>query len=84
MTSLFTRLRERKMAQWALAYLASAWIVVQLLDAVSEPLALSRTIQLAILILLGVGFFITLVVAWYHGERGRQRIRGSCDCCQSS
>lgn len=64
------------MVQWALAYAAGAWIVVQLLDAVSEPLSLSPTVRLAILILLGVGFLIALVVAWYHGEKGRQRVSG--------
>jgi TolB-like protein/tetratricopeptide (TPR) repeat protein len=75
-SSLFARLRERKIVQWALAYLAGAWIVVQLLDAVSEPLSLSPNLHRAILILLGIGFFIALVVAWYHGEKGRQRVSG--------
>jgi serine/threonine-protein kinase len=64
------------MVQWALAYAAGAWVVVQLLDAVSEPLSLSPPLQLAILILLVVGFLIALVVAWYHGEKGRQRVSG--------
>ena len=24
-----------------------------------------------------VGFFVTLVLAWYHGERGAQRVTGT-------
>ena len=23
-----------------------------------------------------IGFFITLILAWYHGEKGRQRVSG--------
>jgi hypothetical protein len=25
----------------------------------------------------GVGFFVVLVLAWYHGERGAQRVSGT-------
>jgi len=39
--SLVQRLKERKFVQWAVAYLAGAFVVVQLLDVVAEPLALS-------------------------------------------
>ncbi len=27
-------------------------------------------------VLLVVGFFVTLFLAWYHGEKGRQRVSG--------
>jgi serine/threonine-protein kinase len=27
-------------------------------------------------VIVGIGFFITLVLAWYHGEKGRQRVSG--------
>lgn len=70
------KLRERKLVQWALAYLAGAFVVFQLLDALAEPLALSATVQRVILALTAVGFFITLILAWYHGEKGRQRVSG--------
>ncbi len=74
--SLFQRLKERKFVQWAVAYLAGAFVVFQLLDALAEPLGLSNTIQRAVLALVGIGFFITLVLAFYHGEKGRQRVSG--------
>jgi serine/threonine-protein kinase len=74
--SLLQRLKERKLVQWALAYLAGAWVVVQLLDAVKDPLGLSPAIHQAILFLLAIGFLLTLVLAWYHGEKGRQRVSG--------
>jgi serine/threonine-protein kinase len=75
--SLLQRLKERKLVQWALAYLAGAFVVLQLLDALAEPLGLTPTIQRAVLAVVGVGFFITLVLAWYHGEKGRQRVSGA-------
>jgi len=74
--SLLQRLKERKLVQWTLAYLAGAFVVVQLLDAVADPLGLSSAVHLGILTVLIVGFFITLVLAWYHGEKGRQRVSG--------
>ena len=30
-----------------------------------------------VIIALIVGFFVTLVLAWYHGERGAQRVTGT-------
>jgi TolB-like protein len=74
--SLLTRLKERKLVQWALAYIAGAWVVLQVMDVVAEPLSLSAPFQLGILIVVGAGFFVTLVLAWYHGEKGSQRVGG--------
>ena len=76
MGSLLQRLKERKLVQWALAYLAGAFVVFQLLDALETPLGLTATLQRAILLVVGIGFFIALVLAWYHGEKGRQRVSG--------
>jgi TolB-like protein len=75
-SSLLQRLKERKLVQWALAYLAGAWVVVQLLDAVKDPVGLSPVVHRGILAILAVGFLLTLVLAWYHGEKGRQRVSG--------
>jgi len=76
MASILQRLKERKLVQWALAYLAGAFVVFQLLDALETPLGLTATLQQAILLIIGIGFFLTLVLAWYHGEKGRQRVSG--------
>jgi TolB-like protein len=74
--SFLQRLKERKLGQWTLAYLAGAFVVLQLLDALDEPLNLSATLQRSILVVVAFGLFVTLVLAWYHGERGRQRVSG--------
>ena len=74
--SLFRRFRDRKLVQWAVAYLAGAFVVFQLQDALAEPLGLTASVQRAVLILVGAGFLITLVLAWFHGEKGNQRVSG--------
>jgi TolB-like protein len=74
--SLLTRLKERKLVQWALAYLAGAWVVLQVMDVLAEPLGLSAPFQLGVVVVVTAGFFVTLVLAWYHGEKGRQRVSG--------
>ncbi|MFC1574864.1 hypothetical protein ACFL3Z_02170 [Gemmatimonadota bacterium] len=76
MGSFLQRLKERKLVQWALAYLAGAFVVFQLLDALETPLGLTASLQLRILFIIGIGFLVTLVLAWYHGEKGRQRVSG--------
>jgi TolB-like protein len=74
MTPLFQRLRERKLFQWALAYLAGGWIVFQGVEVLAEPWGLSPGFQRTVHLLVALGFAITLVLAWYHGEQGRQRV----------
>jgi len=76
MPSLRERLSERKLFQWAIAYLAGAWLVFQGVEVLAEPWQLSPTTQRTIHVLLGAGFLLALVFAWYHGERGRQRVTG--------
>ena len=76
MASLLQRLKERKLFQWSLAYLAGAWLVFQGIEVLAEPWNLSQSIIRAIHVLLGIGFALVLVLAWYHGERGRQRASG--------
>jgi TolB-like protein/Tfp pilus assembly protein PilF len=73
-TDFFRRLRERKMVQWALAYIAASFALIQILDIVSQRFGWpEQTIRLVI-IAAALGFFVTLVLAWYHGEHGAQRV----------
>jgi TolB-like protein/Flp pilus assembly protein TadD len=77
MSSLLERLRERKLFQWALAYLAGAWLVLQLVEVLGQIFQWSLALQQGITVLLAIGFLVTLVLAWYHGEKGRQRASGA-------
>jgi TolB-like protein len=67
-------LRRRKVAQWGVLYAAGAWGFLQGLEYVSEAFDWPGQLrQVAILALL-VGLPIVLVLAWYHGDRGQQRV----------
>ena len=46
------------------------------LDPARETWGIPESVIKAIHILLIFGFFITLILAWYHGEKGRQRVSG--------
>jgi hypothetical protein len=72
--ALLARVRRTKLGQWMLGYFAFAWLALQMTDALREiwswPLGLPRGITLA----LALGALPTAVVAWYHGEQGRQKV----------
>lgn len=69
-------LRHRKVVQWGIAYTAGAWGLLQLLQFLAETYDWpGRLLKLSTLGFL-TGLPIVLVLAWYHGDRGEQRIRG--------
>jgi TolB-like protein/cytochrome c-type biogenesis protein CcmH/NrfG len=74
--SLWQRLRERKLVQWALAYLAAAWVLIQVLGAVGDAFGWAQVIEQIAIVVLGIGLIGVLVLAWYHGEQGRQTVSG--------
>jgi serine/threonine-protein kinase len=74
MGDLLARLKERKVVQWSLAYLAGAWVVLQVMDVVADPLGWPDAVQVAVMILVAAGFFVTVALAWFHGEKGHQRV----------
>jgi len=73
--SWLAQLRDKKLVQWAVAYVAGAWLL-QVLDTVGPRWGLTDGAWRVLDIALIAGFFVALVVAWYHGEKGRQRISG--------
>ena len=77
MHDVLERLRQRKLVQWALAYVAAAFALIQVLDIVAQRFGWPQNSVRFIIIGLAVGFFVVLVLAWYHGERGAQRVTGT-------
>ena len=71
------RLRRRKLVQWGLAYLAGAWAVLEVLDLVGQQFGWLPSLLRGITLAFALGFVVTLVLAWYHGERGAQKVSGS-------
>jgi adenylate cyclase len=73
---VFERLRQRKIVQWSLAYLAAAFALIQMLDLIGQRFGWPDWIGRATIVAAAVGLVIAIVLAWYHGERGQQRVTG--------
>ena len=76
MAGIWRRLRRRTLVQWTFAYLAGAWALLQLLDLVGQQFGWPPLLLRGITLALGLGLPLTLTLAWYHGERGEQRVSG--------
>ena len=77
MANLLEGLKQRKLPQWTLGYLTGAWVLLQLMEVVTEPLGLSVEFQRNVLAVAAIGLALTVVLAWYHGEKGKQRVSGT-------
>jgi TolB-like protein/Flp pilus assembly protein TadD len=77
MNEFLQRLKQRKLVQWTLAYVAAAFALLQGIDIVAQQFGWPEGVRRGITLALVVGFFVTLVLAWYHGERGAQRVGGT-------
>jgi len=74
MLPFLQRLKQRKIVQWAIAYAATAWVSLEVFDLIAEQFFWPVWVRQAATILLLFGLLITIVLAWYHGERGRQKV----------
>jgi TolB-like protein/tetratricopeptide (TPR) repeat protein len=70
----WAKLRRRKVVQCGLVYVAAAWGFLQGLEYVSESFHWPEQLRQIAIIALLIGLPIVLVLAWYHGDRGQQRI----------
>lgn len=65
------------MVQWAIAYGAGALVLLEIADFLAEafgwPMLTLRLITVGVVF----AFLGVLVIAWYHGEQGHQRVRTS-------
>ncbi|MGH8115084.1 MAG: hypothetical protein ACREPS_08550, partial [Rhodanobacteraceae bacterium] len=77
MTEFLVRLKQHKLVQWALVYIAAAFSLIQVVDVVVQRFGWPDLAEKLIILALVVGFFVALVLAWYHGERGAQRVSGA-------
>ncbi len=77
MGEFLQHLWQRKLVQWAVAYGAFAFALIQVLDVAAQRFAWPDSLERFLILALAFGFFVVLVLAWYHGERGAQRVSGT-------
>lgn len=73
MEDFIEHLKQRKLVQWALAYAAAAFALIQVLDVVAQRFGWPESMERFAIVVMAVGFLVTLVLAWYHGDRGVQK-----------
>ena len=71
---IWRQLQRRKVIQWGLAYVAFAWGFLQGLEYVGEAFGWPGHIRQIAIFVVMAGLPVVILVAWYHGDRGRQRV----------
>jgi TolB-like protein len=74
--NIWTSLRRRKVVQWGLAYAAGAWALLEVLGFATDAFAWPAITKPLAMLGLAVGLPIVVALAWYHGDRGQQRVTG--------
>lgn len=64
--SLWDELKQRKVVRVAIAYAAMSWLLLQVADIIFEALNLPYWSMSVFLFVLGVGFLVSVVVAWIY------------------
>jgi adenylate cyclase len=74
MNSFIDGLKKRKISQWTVGYAAGAWVTFEIISQVSDTFGLAAVVGRVAFVLLAAGVPTILVLAWFHGEQGRQRV----------
>ena len=73
----WARLRRRKVVQWAVLYATCAWGLAQGLAHLVDTYHLPESILQVGTLALAAGLPIAVVLAWYHGDKGEQKVGGT-------
>jgi TolB-like protein len=64
--SFFGEIKRRRVFQVVVVYAVVAWLVIQIIGEVSEPLNLPGWLDTVVIVLLAVGFPIAMILAWAY------------------
>lgn len=62
--SFLAKVKQRKVFQVAVVYAVTAWIIVQIIVTIKEPLNLPVWSDTLVIVILAVGFPVALILAW--------------------
>src|ERR1700756_4676006 len=75
-SALWRRLKEHRIAQWAIGYVAVAYGIQHAVVLTTESLDWPHIVTRVSMLLLALGLPVAITLAWYHGERVNRRISG--------
>jgi adenylate cyclase len=77
----FAELRRRKVIRVAAVYLVAAWLLIQVADAIFEPIGLPAWSLKLVIVLVALGFPLACVLAWAFDvtPRGIERAEAATD-----
>jgi TolB-like protein len=74
---LWAKLRRKKVVQWGVAYAATGWTLLQAVEYAVETFHWPEPVRQWATLAVLFGLPVVLVIAWYHGDRGEQRVTGA-------
>jgi TolB-like protein len=77
LSQLWQRIREHKIIQWGVGYLAAALALTHSEDLVAHAFDWPEFVGRALIVVLGLGLPLALVLAWYHGHRASRHVSGA-------
>ena len=75
-TVLWRRLKDHRIAQWTVGYVAVAYGIQHAVTLTSEAFKWPDAVLRISMLLLALGLPVAMTLAWYHGERVSRRISG--------
>ncbi|MCH7807579.1 MAG: adenylyl cyclase, partial [Proteobacteria bacterium] len=66
MNSFFAELKRRNVVRVAVAYVVVAWVILQFIDVIQDPLNLPGWFQTVTIVFLGIGLPIALLMSWAY------------------
>jgi TolB-like protein/tetratricopeptide (TPR) repeat protein len=76
MAQLWRRLKEHRIAQWTVGYIALTYAIQHGVVLTTESLDWPHAIERVTMILLALGLPVAMTVAWYHGGTVNRRVSG--------
>jgi TolB-like protein len=75
--SPWTRIKEHKIIQWALGYLAAALALTHSEELIARAFDWPEFISRALIVVLALGLPVAITLAWYHGHRASRHVSGA-------
>jgi TolB-like protein len=76
-STLWDRLKQHKVVQWTVAYLAVAYTLLHGAEMLGGSFGWPHGWLRVFTLLLILGIPVVVTLAWYHGARGQQRVSGT-------